>query len=1009
MKKYNKILILLLSSLFIGCDSTQITNSPSVDTPISNPISEPISGEYTYSNNDKYSDNKYSEDQKVNQLIVPVFHITQEGRVMLDPHNHTNRFMLSINGVEQEIFFGQDIYLSFGDEVKIKALSEDTDLYTDSEYSEIKVFNTVLLPKLFLNYNNYDEVFELSFNEMGDYESIYLKVNETIKETTLSEFLNMHFEVGDEVSIKYKSLDENYIESVWSDPIIVPERYIWPKLSAPILASIPNQPLNVELFSHIEVSILLEVNGVVEELPYTKEIDRQFNTGDVIRVKYKSLNEYVEDSDWSNEIVYHNTYELKFTKENNPLNNISINEDGSKTFEVVASDGNKYKFILNGEIKPSDEGIGIITPGSSLTCLSKIDGLYGYQGNVESHSVSAQLSFGIDPANIDVLDSERQITWMSITDVQIPYTEIDIENHFKINNPWQEEYVLPEFTIYFTGVETIIEDIRWNEDFFRPYIKGESYDQVRETDPLDYYIIMDAYNPYTNKRGEVYYTTNYTVNALKDKNDNILDKNSRIIQEGDKVAVTVGDFTKELDITIESMKDVYTQYDSQKYSYAKAKGNLNAIVIPICLSDQKDRANDQNLNAIYKALGKVIDKNGNVTSYIDETDEAFSLSEYYEKTSFGQLFINSFVTDWYHIDISSNESSRTWDGQEEEIVEWFKQTYSDMDMSQFDQDQNGLFDEIIFINTNDFSNKDFYNRTGIDGAFRYSYSYTNNRAKTLSSPGFNSYINISLGFLFDDMKIDDGITGFTSSTLIHEFGHTLGLVDYYDTNGIFSALGSYDMQDSNAGDWNIYSKYSVGWINPFVIDEDVFNGSDTYTIKLSSASLNGDALLIPTRGYDYNGTPFDEYIMVEFFTPDGLHEYDSKDFGLENTYGVRIYHVNSIYEKRTLDNDDGTTVDIGTIHYSNSTSNSSINYGKFLIELIQANGRNTLTVPNVYPTILNSNDFFYEGDVFDVSNYTEFFYNGLMDNGMEFGYTITIDEINSSSEEPYAVITINKK
>ena len=558
-------------------------------------------------------------------------------------------------------------------------------------------------------------------------------------------------------------------------------------------------------------------------------------------------------------------------------------------------------------------------------------------------------------------------------------------------------------------METIIEDMSWNEDFFRPYIKGEKYDPKREDKPLDYYLLMNTFNPYSKRRYDVNYTPNYTVNALKDKDDNILDKNSRIIQEGDKVEISVGDFTKDLDITIESMKNVYTQYDSQKYSYVKANGDLNVIVIPLYLNDQKDRANEQNLNVIYKALGKVIDKNGNVTSYIDETDEVFSLSEYYEKASFGKLHINSFVTDWYPLDISSENTNTTWNGQEEEIVEWFKQTYSDMDMTLFDNDGNALFDEIIFINTDDLTNKDSYYRDSIGGAFRYRYSYTNNRAKTLSSPGFNSYINLTLGFLFDDMKIDDGITGFTSSTLIHEFGHSLGLVDYYDNNGSFNALGSYDMQDLNAGDWNIYSKYSVGWINPFVIDEDVFNGSDTYTIKLSSASLSGDALLIPTRGYDYNGTPFDEYIMVEFFTPDGLHEYDSKDFGLENTYGVRIYHVNSIYEKRTLDNDDGTTIDIGTIHYSNSTGKAASLYGKFLIEVIQSGKKNTLTKPFIDHTQLNSNDFFYEGDVFDVSDYTEFFYKGLMDNSMEFGYTITIDEINSSSEEPYAVITINKK
>ena len=986
MKKYSKLLILLLCSLFIGCDNSQITNSPSNDIPIS------------------------SEDNKeLTKLDVPTFSLSQDGKIIIDQHENTNRFKIKINDEEFEITHGQTIYAEYGDLVQVKAISNNINLFTDSEYSESVVYNTLVLPRLFLSYDEINGVFELIGEGIPNYEPIYLELNRKVSETTLSEFLNMTFEVGDVIRIKYKGLDENHIEANWSKPITIPERFVKANLITPRLKPIPNQKIVIEDTLPIEASILLEVNGVVEELPFTNQIDREFNTGDIIRIKYKSFDDYYADSDWSNAISYIKTYELNFNKDNNPFTKIITNEDGTKTFDITATDGNEYKFVVNGEILPSSEGLGIITPGTSLTCLSKIDGLHGFNGYTKYYKESPTLRFGIDPANIEVLDSERQITWISNTNFAVEYIESTTENHFQIINYLQEDFTLTDFTIYFTGVETIIEDMSWNEDFFRPYIKGEKYDPKREDKPLDYYLLMNTFNPYSKRRYDVNYTPNYTVNALKDKDDNILDKNSRIIQEGDKVEISVGDFTKDLDITIESMKNVYTQYDSQKYSYVRANGDLNVIVIPLYLNDQKDRANEQNLNTIYKALGKVIDKNGNVTSYIDETDEVFSLSEYYEKASFGKLHINSFVTDWYPLDISSENTNTTWNGQEEEIVEWFKQTYSDMDMTLFDNDGNALFDEIIFINTDDLTNKDSYYRDSIGGAFRYRYSYTNNRAKTLSSPGYNSYINITLGFLFDDMKIDDGITGFTSSTLIHEFGHSLGLVDYYDNNGSFNALGSYDMQDLNAGDWNIYSKYSVGWINPFVIDEDVFNGSDTYTIKLSSASLSGDALLIPTRGYDYNGTPFDEYIMVEFFTPDGLHEYDSKDYGLENTYGVRIYHVNSIYEKRTLDNDDGTTIDIGTIHYSNSTGKAASLYGKFLIEVIQSGKKNTLTKPFIDHTQLNSNDFFYEGDVFDVSDYTEFFYKGLMDNSMEFGYTITIDEINSSSEEPYAVITINKK
>ena len=62
-------------------------------------------------------------------------------------------------------------------------------------------------------------------------------------------------------------------------------------------------------------------------------------------------------------------------------------------------------------------------------------------------------------------------------------------------------------------------------------------------------------------------------------------------------------------------------------------------------------------------------------------------------------------------------------------------------------------------------------------------------------------------------------------------------------------------------------------------------------------------------------------------------------------------------------------------------------------------------------TITISNPSVYEGDgnsIYTTSDTRH--YNDTHANKMhKIVYTITIDEINSSSEEPYAVITINKK
>lgn len=56
---------------------------------------------------------------------------------------------------------------------------------------------------------------------------------------------------------------------------------------------------------------------------------------------------------------------------------------------------------------------------------------------------------------------------------------------------------------------------------------------------------------------------------------------------------------------------------------------------------------------------------------------------------------------------------------------------------------------------------------------------------------------------------------------------------------------------------------------------------------------------------------------------------------------------------------------------------------------------------------MKADDLFYEGDTFTVEDYDEFFYNGLMDDGSVFGYTVQIVSIgNDANGIPTATIRI---
>ena len=128
------------------------------------------------------------------------------------------------------------------------------------------------------------------------------------------------------------------------------------------------------------------------------------------------------------------------------------------------------------------------------------------------------------------------------------------------------------------------------------------------------------------------------------------------------------------------------------------------------------------------------------------------------------------------------------------------------------------------------------------------------------------------------------------------------------------------------------------------------------------------------------------------------------DFDLDDVTGVRIYHVSSEMEKRILIGEDEVEYPIGTIHYANTYTKD----GKYLLELIQAGGDNTFTDLDNLRINLDEMDFFKEGDIFTMEDYSEFFVNEKFDNGKEFGYSIEIIDIVEKGENSTATIRITR-
>lgn len=232
------------------------------------------------------------------------------------------------------------------------------------------------------------------------------------------------------------------------------------------------------------------------------------------------------------------------------------------------------------------------------------------------------------------------------------------------------------------------------------------------------------------------------------------------------------------------------------------------------------------------------------------------------------------------------------------------------------------------------------------------YGNTGEMAGSHENPSIKNYLSINSLFLNDN-------------TLIHEYAHGFGLVDYYDVTGMgIDAVGGFDMQSQNAGDWNAYSKYAA------------FDG------------------------------PFGEYLILDLFTDGGANRFDAAKYGLSDAVGVRISHVNATMEKRVQIGTDGVEYPFGSVCRGNAYNED----GRYLLEVVQAGGGNSFTDLDNLHANLQADDLFKAGDVFTAEAYDAFFKDGRMNDGSALGYSVEILKIEADADGAYsAQIRITRK
>lgn len=409
--------------------------------------------------------------------------------------------------------------------------------------------------------------------------------------------------------------------------------------------------------------------------------------------------------------------------------------------------------------------------------------------------------------------------------------------------------------------------------------------------------------------------------------------------------------------------------DYANESHIPSEGNQNILVIPVEFSDYGVDKLGLSKDQYIENLNKVFFGSTENNAYV-------SVSEYYNRSSYGKLRLSGKVCDQIYTFPLSIESIKEKKLKRDELVkkyytkvlEWYKENHDDLDSFKIEGLKEGKNVPIYMVYT--YPSEEL---VADDENFFWAYTFSDVPLSWSSS----SFMYLNYGEP-------------NAHTYIHETGHLFGLVDYYpDTSKVSDKevvvpeqTARIDMMDCSIGDHTSFSKMMLNWVKPYYV-------TDSCEISISSLADSGDLILLAN---DWNKTVFDEYYLLEFYTPTVLNAYDvsfgNSEAKLPTVPGIKLYHVDARLayvnsKKRPLKYcEDGEAIPVATNIYfahDNDTYDEPNNFQKNYLYSLVLN-RST-EVKNACAT---NENLFRNGEVIEDLKFND---------GSSLNYKITIESL----------------
>ena len=496
---------------------------------------------------------------------------------------------------------------------------------------------------------------------------------------------------------------------------------------------------------------------------------------------------------------------------------------------------------------------------------------------------------------------------------------------------------------------------------------------------------------------------------------------------------------------------------SNNKSVMPSLGDANLLVIPVHLPGGNEYKTDKVKSDIEKVF------------FGDKDDSSLgfkSVKQYYSEASYGKFNLSGTVTDWFDATTLVSDVKDITSGTEGTIVnkilrgavDWAGSSQG-INLKDFDNNEDGNIDGVYLVydhldwTTENYiqheSNPQFDSSTLNQAFWNFTYwdFYSESKNDKPSTSGFSwsSFDMMYTSYCERNKNDTPDLSDLSkikldSHTFIHEFGHLLGLEDYYSSSdSSYHPAGESTMMDQNIGDLDSYSKMLLGWVTPYVV-----YGTSEITITNVSKNSGNSVIVIPSNyaeisqsvedaikgnridKFRYKFNPFSEYLMIDLYTPDGNNEQDTYGpyvfdrSAMANKVGVRIYHIDSrifkckvvdymggqklvyvdgyVWDGQMLADDEAILMPISNNMSESKNFQLPQSFDYFdQIRLLESSGINTFDKNGM---MTNQTLYYSESKPFDIMSYGYQFFNGryTYDDGNELHFKVKVLNVEDKGE-----------